>query len=174
MTPLGPVETLLKAVARVPVGGHPVRVGAAPRRNRKKYPFVGTIDFQGLKVRVENRKGSFRSGTDSDGHAWRVRMHAHYGEIANTEGADGDCLDVYVGPNADSVLVVVVHQNNPVSGEYDEDKVLIGFDSPKDAVVLYRKQYDRPGFYGSHTVLNIGQFWRWVHDRRRHGRKVEV
>lgn len=34
-------------------------------------------------------------------------MHAHYGEVRNTEGANGGPLDAYVGDNADGPLVVL-------------------------------------------------------------------
>lgn len=156
----------------MPHSAHPVKVGPPPEPNRAEYPFVGTIEFQGLIVDVENKKGTYRSGKNADGTAWRVKMLAHYGEIRGTEGTDGDPLDAYVGDNADSSLVVVVHQRDPETKEYDEDKVMLGFDSAEDAVRLYRRQYDRPGFYESHTTMPIGQLWRWARDERNHGRKV--
>ncbi len=152
---------------------HPVVV-QPPQAKRAKFPFTGFIDFQGLKIDVENRKGEYRRGKDKDGHEWKCLMHAHYGEIRDTEGTDGDKLDVYVGPNHDSSLVVVVRQHKPDTGAFDEDKVMVGFDSVEEAVGAYKKQYDRPGFYkdGDHIAMPIGKFWRWVHDRDNHGKKV--
>jgi hypothetical protein len=152
---------------------HPVTV-QPPQAKRAKFPFTGFIDFQGLKIDVENKKGEYRRGKDRDGHEWKCLMHAHYGEIRNTEGTDGDKLDVYVGPNHDSSLVVVVRQHKPDTGAFDEDKVMVGFDSVEEAVGAYKKQYDKPGFYkdGDYKALPIGEFWRWVHDRDNHGKKV--
>ena len=68
----------------------------------------------------------------------------------------------------------MVHQHDPDSGEYDEDKVMLGFDSEEEAIGAYKKQYDRPGFYvdGEHVAMPIGQFWRWVNDERKQGKKV--
>jgi len=146
-----------------------------PRAKRKEFPFQGFIDFQGLEIDVENVKGSTRSGTGPEGD-WSIYMHTHYGEIRKTEGTDGDKLDVYVGDNHDSSLVVVIHQHNPWDGQYDEDKVILGCESVEEAIGLYKKQYDRPGFYkpGEHTAMPIGAFWRWVHEEKNRGKKVKI
>lgn len=162
----------MKCTVQVPVGKSKTKV-EAPRKKRTKWPFQGYIDFQGLKIDVENKKGSVRKGKDPDGKPWSTFMHHHYGEIRGTEGVDGDRLDCYVGPFADSPLVVVVHQQNPETRKYDEDKVMLGFEDVQGSLQAYRKQYNRKGFYQSHTKLNIGQFWRWVHDREKQGKKVK-
>lgn len=146
-----------------------------PKAKRKDFPFQGFIDFQGIEIDVENVKGSTRSGTGPEGD-WSTYMHAHYGEIRNTEGADGDKLDVYVGDNHDSPLVVVIHQHNPWDGTYDEDKVVLGCESLEEAIGLYKKQYDRPGFYkpGEHTLMPMGAFWRWVHEEKNRGKRLKL
>jgi hypothetical protein len=161
------------AVVEVAHNFHPVVV-QPPRAKRAKFPFTGFIDFQGIKIDVENKKGEYRRGKDKDGHEWKCLMHSHYGEIRDTEGTDGDKLDVYVGPNHDSSLVVVVRQLKPDTGAFDEDKVMLGYDSVEEAIGAYKKQYDKPGFYkdGGHKVMPIGEFWRWVHDRENYGKKV--
>ena len=163
-----------KGLVEVPGSTHGVKV-EPPKRKRKRFPFTGFIDFQGILIDVENKKGSVRRGEAPDGTPWETHMHAHYGEIRNTKGTDKDALDVYVGPNHDSSLVVVIHQNDPESGAYDEDKVMIGFDSEEEAIGAYKKQYDRPGFYGEHTSMPIGAFWRWVNgESAKSGRKVTM
>lgn len=161
-------------VVEVPNTYHKVVLQPAQAK-RKKYPFEGYIDFQGIKIDVENAKGSTRSGTGPEGD-WSTYMHAHYGEIRGTEGTDGDKLDVYVGDNHDSSIVVVVHQHNPWDGKYDEDKVVLGCESVEEAIGLYKKQYDRPGFYreGEHTAMPIGAFWRWVNDKNNKGKRVNT
>lgn len=156
----------------VPAGGKKTKV-EPPRKKRKKWPFQGYVDFQGLKIDLENKKGSVRKGKDPDGKPWSTFMHHHYGEIRGTEGVDGDLLDCYVGPNGDSPLVVVVHQQDPKTKKYDEDKVMLGFDDVGEACKAYRKQYNSRGYYQDHTTLNMGQFWRWVHDKRQKGKKVK-
>ena len=161
-------------IVEVPNTYHAVQVDP-PKKVRKKFPFEGYIDFQGIQIDVENVKGSTRRGTGPDGD-WSTFMHAHYGEIRGTKGTDGDLLDVYVGDNHDSSIVVVVHQYNPWDGKYDEDKVILGCESVEEAIGLYKKQYDRPGFYrdGEYTAMPIGAFWRWVKDTRNKGVRVRV
>lgn len=171
---MGVLEHLKAAgTVEVPHSQHPVVV-QPPQVKREEYPFTGFIDFQGLKIDVENKKGDYRRGKDKDGHEWKVLMHNHYGEIRDTEGVDGDNLDVYVGPNHDASTVVVIRQHRPDTGAYDEDKVMVGFDSVEEAIGAYKKQYDKPGFYkeDDYLAMPIGRFWRWVHDTRKHGKKV--
>jgi len=55
-------------------------------------------------------------------------MHFDYGEIDGEVGADGDPLDVYLGPDPDAPFVYVVHQlKAPPFEVFDEDKVMLGF-----------------------------------------------
>jgi len=161
-------------VIEAPHNFHPVEV-QPPKAKRKKFPFQGYIDFQGLEIDVENEKGSTREGESSDGTKWSTEMFYHYGEIRGTEGVDGDKLDAYVGDNHDSSVVVAIHQHDPKTGKFDEDKVMLGFDSVEEAIGAYKKQYDKPGFYqeDDHLAMPIGQFWRWVHGEKNRGRKVK-
>lgn len=162
-------------VVEHPHNFHPVTVEEA-KLEREEFPFEGFIDFQGLLIDIENKKGSKRTGTDPDGHPWSTEMFSHYGEIRGTEGSDGDLLDAYVGDNHDSGIVVVVHQHNPWDGQYDEDKVMLGYDSIEEAIGAYKKQYDKPGYFKADqfTVLPMGQFWRWVKDERNKGKRVKA
>ena len=98
-------------------------LGPPPNPNRAKHPYTGTILFSGLpRINVENVRGSTRSGTDADGVVWSVRMPAHYGEFARTEGADGDPVDVFVGEAGEAApKAYVIHLQDPKNGTYDED-----------------------------------------------------
>ncbi len=118
----------------------------------------GRRKVQGMDVSIENKKGSIRRGKDKDGHEWATKMHADYGYIRGTVGKDKDHLDAYVGPNPDSTKVFIIHQNDPVKGTYDEDKVMLGFDTAEEAKALYLKQYDRPGFFGSMDETDVETF----------------
>jgi hypothetical protein len=99
----------------------------------------------GLPISVENRKGSLRRGTDKDGHAWAVKMPAHYGYVRGTVGADGDQVDVFLGPVKDSSLVYIAKMyrvENP--SRFDEHKCFLGFASLGDARVAFARAYGRP------------------------------
>ena len=49
--------------------------------------------FQGMKISIENKKGSYRSGVDSDGKPWRTKLCFPYGYLIGAVGNDGDNLD---------------------------------------------------------------------------------
>jgi hypothetical protein len=137
------------------------------------YKLQDRIKFAGFNISIENKKGSYRSGVDKDGHKWKIFMHNSYGYIRGTEGTDGDHIDVYVGPDEDATSVYIVHQNDPVTGRYDEDKVMLGFSSLYDARQAYLKQYDRPGFLGKITVMPIEEFREKVLSKKYHGKMVK-
>jgi len=129
--------------------------------NRKVYPFVGTARVHGLVIDIENLKGSVR-----EGNGWKQKMHCHYGEFRKTKGTDGDKLDVYIGPKPKSKRIFVVHQNFPgnhaKAGKYDEDKVMLGFESPEEAKAAYMKQYSRKDFFRSMTEMTMPQFKKLI------------
>lgn len=122
----------------------------------------GRTRLYGMDISIENKKGSYRFGVDKDGHKWKTLMHYDYGYIRGTVGTDKDHLDCYVGPDKEAQKVYVIHQNNPVTHKYDEDKCMLCFSSAEDAKKAYMKQYDRPGFYGSMTTMTIEQFKSFV------------
>ena len=128
--------------------------------------------FAGLKISVENKKGSIRSGKDKDGHEWHTYMHYDYGYIRGTEGVDGDHIDCYIGRDEDAPNVYIIHQNDPITHKYDEDKCMIGFDTLEEAKSAYLKQYDRPGFLGSITTMGIEEFKKYVFSKEHHAKRI--
>ena len=185
---VGPFATLIGAIAwptslgdsitkaesvRVPTHAPTAPDIVAPTKKRKKHPFVGTAEIAGLTIDIENAKGSYRTGTARDGTTWKTYMAYPYGEIRGSEGQDGDAVDAYLGPDADSPLVVVVHQLNPDTGAADEDKVMLGWRSESDAVKAYKAQYSKPGFYGGHAAMSVARFVRLVKDPERRGTMIK-
>jgi hypothetical protein len=85
-----------------------------------------------------------------------------YGYIAGSCGADGDEIDVFIGPMLhDAPFVFVVQQR--VAGDwkvYDEDKVMLGFMSELDARRAYRLHYDDDRFLGPVVALPVPEFLR--------------
>ena len=122
----------------------------------------GRTRLYGMDISIENKKGSYRSGTDKDGHKWKCFMHYDYGYIRGTVGVDKDHLDCYVGPDKEAQKIYIIHQNDPVTRKYDEDKCMLCFASAAEAKKAYLKQYDRPGFYGSMTIMTIDQFKTFI------------
>jgi hypothetical protein len=160
---------LKKASSYHPISLDPIDRPSQMARQHEdsEHPYQGQVNVQGLIVCIENKRGSVRRG-----HGWKTKMGHHYGEIRDTRGADGDALDVYVGDNHDSNLVVVIHQKEPGTTDYDEDKVMVGFDRVVDALKAYRDHYDRPGFYQSHTTMTMPEFQRLLDKQGRRGGKL--
>lgn len=153
-------------------------IGPPPSPNRDEFPFIGTANIQGLKIDLENLAGSVREGKGPNGKKWRTRMRYHYGEIRKTKGTDKDKLDVYIGPNPQSKKVFIVHQNHPgnhpKAGQYDEDKVMLGFNSIEEAKRGYMKQYDRKDFFRSITEMTMTQFKNAIFDENKGEKVAEV
>lgn len=122
-----------------------------------------SINVQGLDISIENPRGGKRSGVDPDGNAWEVTMHNHYGYIRRSEGADGEHVDVFVGPNPASDKVFIVDQVNP-DGSFDEHKVLLGFDSKLKARSGYKSNYSKGWKVGPITSMNMDEFKAWLKD----------
>ena len=126
----------------------------------------GRTRLYGMDISIENKKGSYRSGTDKDGHKWRCYMNYDYGYIRGTEGVDSDQVDVYIGNDENAKKVYVIHQNDPVTHKYDEDKCMLCFSSADAAKKAYMKQYDRPGFFGSMTTMTIDEFKSFIFSKK--------
>lgn len=100
----------------------------------------GHVKIHGLDVSIENPRHSVRVARDG---SWASAMPHHYGYIRRSEGADGDHVDTFIGPNEDSDRVYVVNQINPKTGKFDEHKVMLGFSSLEAAKDGYRAAYPK-------------------------------
>ena len=112
------------------------------------------LKFQGLMITIENPRGTIRRGTTLDGEEWKSKMPHHYGFIRGVTGADGDELDCFVGPNPAAPFAYVVNQKEPTNGEFDEHKVMLGFDSPEEAKDAYLAAY-QAGWDGYDGMISI-------------------
>lgn len=78
----------------------------------------------------------------------------------------------YIGDNEDAKKVYIVHQNDPVTHKYDEDKCMLGFNTLEDAKKAYLMQYDRPGFLGKIDTMDFDEFKEFILLKRNHGKKI--
>lgn len=114
----------------------------------------GHISVQGLNISIENPKGSVRKVGDKE-----FPMRFDYGYIKGTvSSGDKEHIDAYLGPNLDSEKVFVVYQVNPEKNAYDEEKVMLGFDTAAQAKAAYLQQYDDPAFFGAMAQMNMQSF----------------
>jgi len=146
-------------------------ISLSDQRPETAYKLHFRTNFQGIPISVENRKGSYRRGVDPDGNPWEIKMDFHYGRIPRTRGADGDAVDVFIGPEKTSDKVFIIEQVWPDTGKFDEHKVMLGFLTKAEAIRGYKSQYNRPGFYGGCITMSIQEFKAWLKEQA--PRKVE-
>jgi hypothetical protein len=157
-----PIENITRldpaAAAAIELGAH--EAATSPQNDRPEPSEAqkhagnykkGPAELQGLPLMIENPVGSTRTGTDPDGTPWSTTMSDHYGYIRGTKGSDGKELDIYVGPNPASHHVFVVDQMNQDTGEYDEHKIMLGYNSPEQAQRAYEAHYTQ-GWQGGENV----------------------
>lgn len=130
-----------------------------------------TIAWKGLTIKIETPKGKKRNPAWPD-------MPAHYGyfsrvgDQASEEARDGDKPDVFIAGNPESDLVVVIDQETP-GGRFDEWKVIIGCNSEKEAIDLYRSAYTSGWRVGPATSMTTKQFKAWLSEMPDKGRIAE-
>jgi hypothetical protein len=118
------------------------------------------ISFQGLPISIENPKGSIRKGP-----GWQVRVPYDYGYIKRTQGADGDHVDVCIGPDATSDHVFVIDQQDHRTGSFDEHKCMLGYRSKPDAIEAYCKGFSDgkgPARMKSIVRMTMPEFKVWL------------
>lgn len=128
----------------------------------KAYKLSGYTTFQGLPISIENQKGSTRSGVTPDGVKWSVVMPFPYGYVKGTQGADGQGVDVFIGPLKDAKFAYVIHQTKFDKSGYDEDKAMLGFPSAERAEKAYRSAYNNVDLFYSMSVMPMHEFIKKV------------
>lgn len=122
----------------------------------------GHVKVDGFDITIENPKGSVRSGKDSDGKDWSVTMNNDYGYIRGTEGVDGDHIDVFLSDNPEQGNVYVIDQVNQKTGEYDESKVMYGFNSIEEAKDAYLANFEEGWKVGVVSGVSKEEFRKWI------------
>jgi phage-related protein (TIGR01555 family) len=131
-------------------------VGPMPTKKRPK------MRLDGLNICIENPRGTVREGMNMDGSEWSVQMPDHYGFIKGYEGADGDEVDCFIGPNARAKDVFVIAQKDS-EGSFDEYKCMIGYDDEKSAVDAYHAAHDDTfEGYDSCQKMSMDDFKSWL------------
>jgi hypothetical protein len=117
---------------------------SAAQAEAGNYPH-GKATFEGQKISLETAKGQTRKGIDKKGREWvREDYPDHYGYILRTKGADGDHLDVHIGPKGETGKIFVMNQLDPKTGMFDEHKVFLGYDDIHDTIGAYAKGFTDP------------------------------
>lgn len=139
--------------------GGDVVPGAGPNAKKDSDGTGEEVMFAGLTICIESPAGSVRKWTQEDGTQGETVLGYDYGYVKGATGADGDSVDVYLGPNEGAKWVYVVHQMKPpLFEEYDEDKALIGFSSADAAKAAYCEQYTCEEFFGGMSQMTLASF----------------
>jgi inorganic pyrophosphatase len=128
-------------------------------KKKKEIRVVKHIKYRGLSISIETISGDFRIGYNRGGK-WKKRYLVHYGFIPKTEGNDGEDVDVYLKPGANkNADVYVVHQMKNKDGirSFDEDKIMLGFDSLYEARSVYL-QHMPEKYFGGIKKLSFNEF----------------
>lgn len=122
----------------------------------------GHVAIGGLDVSIENPAGTSRRPE------WPPLRYT-YGYVKRSEGADGDHVDVFLGPKAADPTnpVFIVDQVNQ-DGSFDEHKVMIGFGDKGAARRGYLANYEKGWTgLGDITEMSFDDFRTWVKDPER-------
>src|ERR1035437_7557031 len=130
------------------------------------------VTISGMDLSVENPVGSIRTGTDPDGKEWKHEMKSHYGYFKGTTGKDGDHIAAFIkqGPPEDwnGTAYVIDQTTKPTlqeRGNFDESKVMLGYDSPEEAKAAYMENYDADWKgLGDITPVSLEDFKKWLYD----------
>lgn len=126
-----------------------------------------------FNITIENPRNSIRVGFNRE---WMCRQSGHYGFIENTVGADGDELDVLIGPEHDSKYVLIINQvewdrSKPLtditSTQFDEHKIMLGYNTRAEAIKAYFDCYEpdwnQPAFAA--VDADVDDLRDWVDNR---------
>jgi len=144
------------------------RAATSPRNHlpEPSQAINGHLTINGLNIAIENPQGSQRTGVDRDGNEWAQTLTNHYGYIKQTTGADDDELDVFVNPEIEpdfNGMVYVVNQKHTDTGDFDEHKIMLGYDGFAEAKQAYLSNYE-DGWQGvdSIAIMDMDGFKEWL------------
>lgn len=128
-------------------------------------PVKEKLILHGIPLALEWRKGEVRkyfnhnplkkksTGTID----YNKKMKADYGYVRGIIDADGEELDVYLGPNRESEKVFVLEKLRNTDNSFDENKIMLGYDSMAEAKKSYL-QHQGKDEMGKVRELTLAQF----------------
>ncbi len=122
----------------------------------------GRVNFKGIQIAIENPVDSIRRGTTKEGKKWETKMTADYGYVVGTEAGDGDEVDMFIGDDLESDMIVAVDQW--FDGKFDETKFIVGVPSQEAGEQLYLSNYQKGWKLGPVSTTTVPQFKQWLKD----------
>lgn len=114
----------------------------------------------GLRISIENRKGSIRRGVDHTGKPWETKLPLSYGYVQGSVGLDGDQVDVFVkGDHPESCPVFLVTLMRPPTFTVpEEQKAFIGLTSSAQVKEMFCQMYKDPRQMGPILEMSFTTF----------------
>ena len=125
----------------------------------------GHVKWNGFDVAVETPQGGTRRGIGADGEPWEVQQPFDYGYVKGTKGADGDPVDVYLGPDPNAPKIFAIDQINADTKKFDEHKFMLGFPDRETAERAYDAAFSDgkgPERRSAVTEMTIPEFREFV------------
>ena len=133
------------------------------------FPTKTKTKVHGLPISIETAAGEERKGVcPRTKQVWSCVMPCDYGEFDRHDGADGDKLDVFVGPDTQSEKVFILDQRDVSTFCYDESKVILQVGSLEEARDLYASSFSDDRGLGrimALSELTLEQFHEWRKNR---------
>jgi hypothetical protein len=155
-----------------------VEIPKAEGTTNEKFEFIPSeaeIERAASEIDTEASEAQLRAGNAKKGHTKFAGFditfehrpdlkddNAQYGYIKRTKGADGEQVDVFVNKKAEKDWagdIYVVDQYTE-DGNFDEHKVMLGYNNLLDAKRSYRKAYGRQA--NNITKLTQNEFKAWL------------
>lgn len=117
-------------------------------------------DYQGLSITIEVPAGGLRTGKGKDGVEWERKVKDNYGYILNTNSPDGEHLDCWLKKSPKkNAMIYVIHQMTVDGKKYDEDKVMLGYNSKDEAIEAYKYNCVEPSKqFGGVSEFDLDHF----------------
>lgn len=125
------------------------------------------LNFQGIPIVIEYKEGDERKWKNSKGESGSTTMQYPYGYVKGVKGADGEEVDVYIGPDETSQTVYVINQRRIGDKRaFDEHKIMLGFSSEAKARSAYVSNFSPrslgTALIGSVRTWTIEKFKKWL------------
>lgn len=126
------------------------------KQERKTKDKLRDMKYQGLEIVIENEVGSKRNWVNEKGETGTITMQFPYGYIKGVKGNDGDELDCFIGNNPYAKSVYTVRQVNSLG--YDEEKIMLGWDTIEEAKEAYLLHVNKEELLGDITEVPFKLF----------------
>jgi hypothetical protein len=107
--------------------------GGKDKKTKAKDSMLGDRKVMGFNIVIEHERGDVRYG---------ARLPAAYGYIRRTDSAErGDQMDCFVGSELLG-LIFIVDSYEPVTGKFDEHKIMLAVANKESALAIFRAYYN--------------------------------